>query len=855
MGKKRIFWLGMHKVLIRTEFPTLQDMGYEVFNPPYLSNIQDQSAELNWAPSKTTLPEQIQTKLSGYNFFYNSISNEIAEILNEYFDAVIVTINPDWLVSILKVFKKTIIYRTYGQIGILSESLLYNGGYGLIQERDNFWFVPHCEETASDEQHWLKDRLKVSPYWLTDDVFALQGQWQIKKPKRPQIGLTCPNISNPYYQGHFNYLKAYFEQRCFRYFGAQLEENADPNVVGTLPRDQYLEQFLHLSGYLYTYRERNVCFLPPIEMMVFGGPVLYFPGSLLHRYFNCNTPGLVRDEEEAMRKVKLLLKGDGKLIEDIIASQHPIVERYSKSYGSPIFSKVISGILEESQSHKSNLTATINSKSAEPDPVLLFAHFRGAYFFSNGEYSTMHGIPRVMRQFVRALTSLNIPVVVTAWSDDLINTHGFYSSLCDSPNLVSVVSVDDLGLALTRPQPGTIKDNKGLVPKILKFIFGRSSMFKSLRDRYTHNPSTLSLFELLLVSLYRSIIRIQNKIIFFAAALKVRLTRISSKTALIKSSVLAKKGDDSIESNSHKSGTPRLRWRYVVVPHYYLFPEALTAGFNRILSYIPDYLPHFFKGRNYFPEDHLHLELGRKLAGLSTLVLTNSRFTGDYLPNCTLNVPKEKIISFPMPFLSVTKNEYEDKADYKIVNKLSDKKFIFYPTQPHPNKRLDLLIRSWILINKLRPDFHLELTLTCGDIPPALWELVKGEKLESSLHLFPGISDSTLSWLYKNAVCLAFTSEFEGNFPTQLLEALEHRCPIVAMENPLITSELGDLSKRLLIAPFADIESFSNNVIYTVENKAEVLKGQESVFDYIKELHSFERFKENVMDLDRQMYR
>lgn len=37
--KKRIFWLGMHKVLSQTELPHLRALGYEVFNPPYLSSV------------------------------------------------------------------------------------------------------------------------------------------------------------------------------------------------------------------------------------------------------------------------------------------------------------------------------------------------------------------------------------------------------------------------------------------------------------------------------------------------------------------------------------------------------------------------------------------------------------------------------------------------------------------------------------------------------------------------------------------------------------------------------------------------------------------------------------------------
>src|SRR3954451_21877723 len=113
---QRLFWLGMHKVLSRTELPRLRQLGYEVFNPPYLSTIYDQSANLEWDKDQpSTLPAEVFDRLSKYNFFYNHIEPEIAELLNTYFDAVVVTILPHWLAPILTTFRKTIIYRTYGQ--------------------------------------------------------------------------------------------------------------------------------------------------------------------------------------------------------------------------------------------------------------------------------------------------------------------------------------------------------------------------------------------------------------------------------------------------------------------------------------------------------------------------------------------------------------------------------------------------------------------------------------------------------------------------------------------------------------------------------------------------------------------
>src|ERR1700761_4686591 len=120
----RIFWLGMHVVLTRTELPRLRSLGFEVFNPPYNSPVYDQSANLDWDRNQyTTLPSQIFEALCQFNFFYADIPPYIAQILNDYFDVIVVTINPDWLSSIMKVYKGKIIYRTYGQPYALAPEL------------------------------------------------------------------------------------------------------------------------------------------------------------------------------------------------------------------------------------------------------------------------------------------------------------------------------------------------------------------------------------------------------------------------------------------------------------------------------------------------------------------------------------------------------------------------------------------------------------------------------------------------------------------------------------------------------------------------------------------------------------
>src|SRR4030095_4353895 len=296
-------------------------MGYEVFYPPYLGRERDQSALYDWVCPPTTLPPDVVEKLSTYNFFWNDISDEIADLLNAHFDSVIVTINGDWLLSFLKAFNGQIIYRTFGEPYSLSAHLTSNGARRLIEDHPDFWFAPHCVENAIKEEWWLRKREKIIPYCLTSDVLLAANTWRPPGNSKGHIGLSCPNITNVYYNEHFRYLKKHFEERIYRYYGVQVDRSNDANVVGTLTREEQLKQFSTLSGFLYTYREPNVCYLPPVEMITLGGPVLYLPGSLLDRYLGQNSVGRVKDEDEAKRAAKRLIDGDRRFAEEIIQSQ------------------------------------------------------------------------------------------------------------------------------------------------------------------------------------------------------------------------------------------------------------------------------------------------------------------------------------------------------------------------------------------------------------------------------------------------------------------------------------------------------------------------------------------------------
>lgn len=338
MKPKRIFWLGMHKVLTQTELPRLRALGYELYNPPYLSDVEDQSAVRIWTAGPTTLPADVHLKLSTTNFFYQPISAEIAEILNEYFDAAIVTINPSWLNHFMAAYKGPVIYRVYGQPYSLTQELTNNGAIIGISERENFWFCPHTEHTLDIEDEWLIERMRIVPYCLTQDVISLKDHWTFST-EDSTVGLQCARAADiPYYIDSYKYLNHFFPGDGFRIFGAQIVPIEDTRIVGTLERSEFLRQFSRLRGFVYHYTEPTVCYLPPIEFMTIGGPVVFQSSSLLARYFSGRkAPGMAQDVEELQLLAKRLYSGDQGFIREVIASQEDVRNLYNPDYVWPRF--------------------------------------------------------------------------------------------------------------------------------------------------------------------------------------------------------------------------------------------------------------------------------------------------------------------------------------------------------------------------------------------------------------------------------------------------------------------------------------------------------------------------------------
>jgi glycosyltransferase involved in cell wall biosynthesis len=814
LTKKRIFWLGMHKLLVATELKRLRMLGYEVFNPPYLSSIIDQSATLDWSPpTDSTLPAEAIAILSKTNFFYHAIPPKAAEILNQYFEIVIVTIDPSWLKNLLSVYHGKVIYRVYGQPYRLSNQMVNNHLLDLISERENFWFCPHHEKTLNIEDVWLKHlNTKIIPYCLSDEVMALKDHWTfqaVRTAHESRLGLICPRIlDHTEYGRSYRIIKQYFSDNQFKIFGVQIRPVPDAQVVGTLKREDFLKFFIKLRGFIYHYSEPTVCYLPPIEFMTLGGPVIFLKGCLLSRYFKgLSTPGEAQDLPALATLAQRLKRGDRVLSDEIIHSQEKVRALYDPHFVWPVFDKAMTEILNTDEvippvkllyNHTS--TKRMEEHSTEKSVVIAF-HSLGPNIErrTEGDYYSAEGIIRVTGLMAKALAEPN-QLIVTSRRRDFGRIHGFFASYMNDPSQLKILLVDKSNenrfLNKVKNKIKSICFNTRLLRKKIKKITG-----------FLKNP--------------------KNKNLFLSLCFPIQWLRLKSKTSPAYVKLI----------NQDKSIS------HLITPHYFLFPETYAVK-KPTLLYLPDYLPHFYKNSLDMGDHWTWRYIAKKMTQQAKVILTNSNFTQNYLPNTVLKVKKEKIIYFPLPHLNQPQT-IDDFSKIKNTFKNLPELFIFYPTRDRASKRLnDFLTIVNIVNNRLKK--NNETRRVYGVLTT---ELLSKKQDDPYLIYLPTLSDLELTTVYKLSRALVFTSENEGNFPPQINEALYLNTPVIATNIPQITNELGQIAHSLQLINIGDCERFADAILYTIDNREKVLDTQLKVRDYAMKHFSYTQFSTHFLSI------
>ncbi|HEX4821799.1 MAG TPA: glycosyltransferase family 1 protein [Acidimicrobiales bacterium] len=117
--------------------------------------------------------------------------------------------------------------------------------------------------------------------------------------------------------------------------------------------------------------------------------------------------------------------------------------------------------------------------------------------------------------------------------------------------------------------------------------------------------------------------------------------------------------------------------------------------------------------------------------------------------------------------------------------------FFLYPAITYPHKNHATLVRAFAGVVATHPDALLVLTHRAAQMEDELRALIAQLGLTKNVRRLGHVDRGDLNWLYANAVALTFPSRFEG-FGMPVLEAMGHRCAVIAARSAALPSVVGD---------------------------------------------------------------
>lgn len=327
----RVMWLLNHTSARNFEIPMLKKIGVEeIFTPKIVpADISFRSASVDFSEDKNLgIPYDVLAHLNAVNW-YESASAQDWKLASKYFDVCFFIAHD---VSSIKViarnFDGVIIWRAYGLSEPTSYSYIlkyFSSGFGakwLKSLGERFFFGQAYPHLASIEASVLSSRALYLPLGMPS--VELKDGWCGSERK---IFFVCPDIAfNSYYENIYKWFTKNFSGFPYVIGGSQPVSVEDPNVLGYVPAEEHERNMRQMRLMFYHSQEKYHIHFHPFEAVRSGMPLIFMAGGMLDRFGGEGLPGRCQTIEEARNKIKRLLDGDLKFIEEVRASQAVLLE-------------------------------------------------------------------------------------------------------------------------------------------------------------------------------------------------------------------------------------------------------------------------------------------------------------------------------------------------------------------------------------------------------------------------------------------------------------------------------------------------------------------------------------------------
>ncbi len=356
---KRILWLLNHKTLMKFEVQLLRDLGYEVYIPKVVPF--DISVGVDWESDKLlTIEKKDLEVLNKFDFYETRMTEEVAEIVNQYFDIAMFIHLPVTIESLVDFFHGVLVLRAYGRYkitGTYTDVILRELGVSYLNKIQKmgkrFVFGESYEGLSKIECSFFKSHTQYMPIGLPD--CTVHDAWTGVKKK---VLFICPRIKiSPMYKKIYEDFEEEFHGIPYSVGGVQpIPVENDHAVLGYLPQSEYEEIYPSHSCLFYESTEENQITYPPLEAVRCGLPLIFMGGGMLDKLGGEKLPGRCDSIKEARRKVQRLIKGDKAFAEKIRKSQGILLYKFSYEFCQKKWRKAmfaVEEILQEPKAEKS----------------------------------------------------------------------------------------------------------------------------------------------------------------------------------------------------------------------------------------------------------------------------------------------------------------------------------------------------------------------------------------------------------------------------------------------------------------------------------------------------------------------
>ena len=344
---RRVLWLINHSTLRKFEVPLLESLGYEIYLPklfPYDEGNLSASIDTS-RDASLTIPRDALETLNAHNF-YLGMTPEVAGICNRYFDVAFFGFFPDQLAGLVRSFRGAKVMRPFG----LGNDLTYTGvtvdtlGYYFLTEiernRETFWFGQAYPNLAEIEHATYKSKAITLPLGLDDA--RVTNEWTGIDKK---VLFVCPRInSSSYYKNVHEQFVSTFGDLPHVIGGAQPVPVDDPTVLGHLSRAEYDRMMRETAVMFYHSQERRHLHYHPLEGVRLGMPLIFMANGMLDDLGGAQLPGRAKTQREAKAKVRKILSGDQKFIDEVRSSQGVLLDTMTREYCEPRWKDAFSKI-------------------------------------------------------------------------------------------------------------------------------------------------------------------------------------------------------------------------------------------------------------------------------------------------------------------------------------------------------------------------------------------------------------------------------------------------------------------------------------------------------------------------------